>query len=327
MNKRNFDSDPSISLEWAKYQGCVKYLTKDTWTRQEYLNYATTQYASGQDDVPERPLHLLLGAQHPVMLVPGKPDFSRYFLIPAFDFVVGSFVKLWGTMDPSEEETLRSLTSPGDCVVEVGSNIGSYTTALADQVGPRGLVYAFEPFRKIFQIMNANLALQGMGNVVTKQIGISSKRQYISVKAPDLNAFTNLGASRVFFQQDEEISKVFFDGYEEIEVDALDNLRLTCGQTTQDGEKKVDLIKIDAEGMEWEVVQGGANLIRAHQPLIYAESQPYFQAGDRTFLRRMCDEHGYMCFPLQNLEIHEIILCIPQSRHEELKEKHPILRR
>lgn len=175
----------------------------------------------------------------------------------------------------------------GDCVVEVGSNIGAYTVVLADQVGQKGLVYAFEPFRKIFQIMNANLALQGYGNVVTRQVGISSARQVVNVRAPGLNDFTNLGAARVFFQQEEEVAHVPFEGMEEIEVETLDGIRINCGQSAGADAGRVDFIKIDAEGLELEVVHGGLKLINEHQPVIYAESQPFFQSGDDTFFRRM----------------------------------------
>lgn len=329
LTKADLHQDPSVQQEWERYQRCVRYLTKDPWTRVEYLEHATggpgaKGRVEGGSGAPLR--SLLLGEQHPVVLTPSKPNFSRLFLIPAYDFVVGSFVKHGSTYDPNEEQILRTLVFEGDCVVEIGSNIGAYTLTLADQVGKRGLVYAFEPFRKIFQIMNANLALQGYGNVVTKQLGIAGKRQFISVKAPDLNDFTNLGAARVFYQQKEEISRVPFDGFEEIEVETLDNLHLSCGQTSEAGSKKVDFIKIDTEGMELEVVQGGLGLINAHQPLIYVESQPYFQAGDDSFLRKM-REYGYLCSPVPQLEMHEILLCIPLARYEELKQKLPMLRR
>ena len=73
------------------------------------------------------PYALALGRHYPVLLTPAKPDLSRFFLIPALDFVVGSFVKHSGVYDGAEEQVLRRLVREDDCVVEVGSNIGSYT--------------------------------------------------------------------------------------------------------------------------------------------------------------------------------------------------------
>jgi len=327
LTKPNTQNDPQVELEWTRYRECVNYLQKDPWTRAEYLSYATSPSAAadaGDNGGSKR--HLLLGTHHPIVLVPGKPNFNRFSLIPAYDFVVGSFVKHAGTYDPNEEQVLRMLLKPDDCAIEIGSNIGSYTVVLADQVGKKGLVYAFEPFRKIFQIMNANLALQGYGNVVSKQVGISNKRQFISVKAPDLNDFTNLGAARVFYQQEEDISHVPFDGFEEIEVETLDTLRINCGQTDEAKEKKVDFIKIDAEGMELEVVEGGLGMINAHQPLIYVESQPFFQDGDDRFIRKM-REYGYACNPIPQLEMHELMLCIPLSKYDEMAQQLMLLQR
>ena len=37
-----------------------------------------------------------------------------------------------------------------------GANVGGFTVPLAERVGPDGEVHAFEPFRKVFQHLNAN---------------------------------------------------------------------------------------------------------------------------------------------------------------------------
>jgi len=315
-----------VDIQWAQYRQCIKYLNQDPWTKTEYMRYALSPAAAEAAGDEGARRHLLLGKHHPVVLVPGKPNFNRMSLIPAYDFVVGSFVKHTGTYDLHEESVLRLLVRPDNCVVEVGSNIGAYTVVLADQVGPGGLVYALEPFRKIFQIMNANVALQGYGNVVTRQVGIAGKSERLSVKAPNLNDFTNLGAARVFFQQDEDIAHVPFDGFEEIEVETLDNLHINCGQSKEDGAKKVDFLKIDAEGMELEVIEGGMRMISEHQPLIYVESQPFFQAGDERFILKM-REKGYTCNPIPGLEMHELMLCIPLSRYDEMTRQLMLLAR
>lgn len=145
-------------------------------------------------------------------------------------------------------------------------------------------------------------------------MGISGKSEHVWVNAPNLNDFINLGAARVFFQQKEEVANVPFDGLEEIEVAKLDDLHFSCNNKT------LDMIKIDAEGMELDVVAGGMDLIRKHWPLIYAESQPYFQEGDDRFFVAMRD-YGYGCMPVKNLEMHEIVMCIPDAKKEHFDEK------
>ncbi|CAD7964365.1 unnamed protein product [Amoebophrya sp. A25] len=297
LTKADPDTNDTVQLEWARYAQCIRYVRRDPFTAREYLESTPPGYS------------VALGRQHPVLLTPAKPDLSRYFLIPALDFVVGGFVKHSGVYDVTEEHVLRTLVRENDCVIEIGSNIGSYTVVLADEVGVNGRVYAYEPFRKIFHIMNANLALQGFGNVVTRQVGMSNVTMFKSVNAPDLNDYINLGAARVFHQQKPEIAHVHFDGMEEIEVETLDNL-------FQRGNIKCDLsvVKIDTEGMELEVVQGGLKLLETYSPIIYVESQPYFADGDKRFVNFMEEEASYTCRPVQNLEMHEILLCIPHAR-------------
>src|SRR5438105_131611 len=52
--------------------------------------------------------------------------------------------------DHSEEEQLfRSYLRKGDCVVDVGANIGAVTLTAASRVGAQGSIYAFEPHPRI----------------------------------------------------------------------------------------------------------------------------------------------------------------------------------
>jgi FkbM family methyltransferase len=37
------------------------------------------------------------------------------------------------------------LCRPGDCVLDIGANVGDWTIAMAARVGPLGKVIAFEP--------------------------------------------------------------------------------------------------------------------------------------------------------------------------------------
>ncbi len=175
LTKANPETNATVQLEWAQYGQCIKYVRRDAWTAREYLTHSL---GFGREDNLRS---IALGRQHPVLLTPGKPDLSRLFLIPALDFVVGGFVKHSGVYDVQEEHILRRLIHEGDCVLELGSNIGSYTVVLADEVGIAGTVYAYEPFRKIFHILNANVALQGYGNVHTRQVGFSNAVKVVEV--------------------------------------------------------------------------------------------------------------------------------------------------
>ena len=53
----------------------------------------------------------------------------------------------------------------GGTVVEIGANIGAHSVALAKACFP-GPLYLFEPQQRVFQILCANLALNGVTNAI-----------------------------------------------------------------------------------------------------------------------------------------------------------------
>jgi len=54
---------------------------------------------------------------------------------------------------------------PGQVALDVGANHGYYTLLLADLVGPRGKVYAFEPNPRLAELLDQNIALNGFWHV------------------------------------------------------------------------------------------------------------------------------------------------------------------
>lgn len=83
----------------------------------------------------------------------------------AADPVIGRALDVYGEFAESENALMVRLVRPGDTVVDVGGNIGTVTLALAERVGAGGQVHVFEPQRLVFQLLCANLALNGITNV------------------------------------------------------------------------------------------------------------------------------------------------------------------
>lgn len=63
---------------------------------------------------------------------------------------------------------------PGECLVDVGANLGLFTMVASRHLGAQGRVIAFEPNQKIFADLAANLAANGCTNVVTLCAGVSN---------------------------------------------------------------------------------------------------------------------------------------------------------
>ena len=79
-----------------------------------------------------------------------------------FRLVAGSAVSnlrmLLGWWEPGTAAVCRRLVGPGEIVVDAGAHVGYFTRILADRVGPRGRVFAFEPHPVNFEALTANTA-------------------------------------------------------------------------------------------------------------------------------------------------------------------------
>ncbi|KAF4724779.1 hypothetical protein FOZ62_002482, partial [Perkinsus olseni] len=145
--------------------------------------------------------------------------------LPGNDYVVSAFMKMTGTYDPAEESVLLSYIKPGQTVVEIGANVGAYSISLAEKLGPSGQLHCFEPFRFMYQILTANVVLNGLSNVYTYNVGIGEPgpAKVVEVQAPSSSRIGNLGAMRVFQQQKEEVAFVAYSGTENITMRSLDS--------------------------------------------------------------------------------------------------------
>jgi FkbM family methyltransferase len=171
-------------------------------------------------------------------------------LYSARDRYVGGSLDRYGEFSELEAQLFTGLVRPGMLVVEVGSNIGAHTVHLAKLVGENGGVVAFEAQRVIFQMLCANLALNGIENTDAKCMAVGAAPGEIMVPRLDYRGDNNFGG----------ISLGGDDG-DAVEMIAIDNLLLPA----------CHLMKIDVEGMEKQVLEGARQTIGRFRPYLYVE--------------------------------------------------------
>jgi len=212
--------------------------------------------------------------------LPSGPNF--HFITPALDVNVGSRIRSQGTFMVQQSYALQALCGPGDVVVDAGANLGAYTVPLAAHVGPKGRVYAFEPFRKLFQLLCANAAVNGLGNVHAVHAALGGTVEHLQLMSPDLSTFnlpSSMAVRNQAYSQAERNWTLYYepDTLEDVMVITLDSLRL----------QSLKLFKIDVEDMEAEVVAGATDTLRRLRPWVWAENARLFERGDRSFLDAM----------------------------------------
>lgn len=136
----------------------------------------------------------------------------------------------------------------GGTVVDIGANIGLYSSALRMKVGGAGRVYSFEPMIDAFVCLCNNVPED---NVYKFNIAISNEDGLCSMENnwPGNN---NLGAS--YLNKNISGSTI---------VKTLDSFNLP----------KCDFIKMDIEGSELSALKGSYNTISTHRPAIFLEMQ------------------------------------------------------
>jgi FkbM family methyltransferase len=167
------------------------------------------------------------------------------------DIYVGRSLATYGEYSEAEIIVLRQLLRPGAIIVEAGANIGAHTVPLARLAGEGGCVHAFEPQRLQFQILCANLALNGLYNVFAQQQALGSAPGSLQVPLLSPAMAQNFGGLSLEGQGSGERVAV-------TTVDAL-------------GLERLNLIKADVEGMERAVLEGARATITRLRPVIYVE--------------------------------------------------------
>lgn len=190
-------------------------------------------------------------------------------LVNRHDFFLGACFRQHGEFSENELDLLRSITKPGQLVVDVGANLGALTVPLAQHVGPQGHVVAIEPQRLMFQLLCANVALNSLDNVTTLQIAAGHSRGTIAVPAFDPHHRKSAPGSISLVPGQSAGFEGTAAGKEPVEVFPLDSIDL----------RGVGLLKIDVEGMESHVLAGAHQTIARDRPLIYVENdRPEYSA-------------------------------------------------
>jgi FkbM family methyltransferase len=163
-----------------------------------------------------------------------------------------------GCIEPNEFAFLADCLSPGMVVVDVGANNGLYTLFASRRVGRAGLVVAIEPSAREFERLQANLELNQVDNVRPQRCALANYKGFARLKvAEDEHAGHNTIGQ---FAYQTALART-----EPVPVTCLDWL---AGQL---GLRRLDVLKIDAEGAELAILDGARRVLRRFRPVLLFE--------------------------------------------------------
>ena len=170
---------------------------------------------------------------------------------------------IYGEEDPAERELIKKIVRKGDTVIDVGANIGIHTVIMAKCVGETGHVYAFEPSPNNVKLLKGTMNLNGFQNVSIIDKAVSDK--------PDKKLFYFSNGISAHSLSDFGYGK----GTIEVDVESLDHF-------FENLNKKINFLKIDAEGYDFRVVKGMENILKRYNLKLLIEFFPerLKKAGD-----------------------------------------------
>jgi FkbM family methyltransferase len=161
-----------------------------------------------------------------------------------------------------EQEVLwaiRNLIPEGATCVDVGANVGYFTVHMADCVGERGRVFAYEPLPPLLRLLKISVEESGFGDLVRiKPAAVANSR----------------GASIMFLGKEvDNWGGGYLAGSEGMTPNHLDvfETEVVSLDTDLEGAPPVDFIKMDVEGGEYEALLGATSRLERDRPLIVLE--------------------------------------------------------
>ena len=208
-------------------------------------------------------------------LIPEKVNIGKasLFLNPNDPVVSGAI--FFNVYEKSEIKFIKSISFKGMKVIDIGANIGYYTTLLSQEAGGNGLILAIEPDLESYKYLSRSINSLENKNVLSFPIAASNLRQ----KLPLYISKDNRGDNRLY-QNNQKRDHFLVDC---LTIDEL---------SFQTKIESFDLIKIDVQGYEPKVFQGMQKTIRSSKNLtILSEFWPkgIIQAGESpsNFLRTL----------------------------------------
>jgi len=139
---------------------------------------------------------------------------------------------------------------------DIGANAGNHSLFMAGLVDH---VHAFEPYPRVRQQLEDNLALNHITNVTVHPFGLGDDNKTLPFyAAPD----SNLGAAS--FRQEHKQDNYYLG---DIQIRRGDDVVAELGI-------KADIIKADVEGYEKPVLEGFKETLRRDRPLLIIELSP-----------------------------------------------------
>jgi FkbM family methyltransferase len=164
---------------------------------------------------------------------------------------------LFGSYELPTIRHIRSFLTPGAVCIDVGAQMGYLSLAMATSAGRQTAVHAFEPEDINAARFRENMALNNIQNVQLHREAVSNIEGTLHLflsKTANAGTHSTLYNERTVTEESIQIPATTLDAFAR-----ATNL------------PRLDLIKVDVEGAEFEVIQGADSVLRTYRPRVILE--------------------------------------------------------
>jgi FkbM family methyltransferase len=183
----------------------------------------------------------------------GTPDYRKARLDNGLVFEVDVGDRLgcdfyYGIYSEYIDSTIfRRMVSPDSVLFDIGTNFGYYAISSASIPDFKGIVHAFEPNDAAFELLERNILANGLAErIVAHRCAMGSQIGSVPFYLAAESSFSGLYDTR----------RSNIRGLSTVPISTIDDF------VEKQNLEKLDLIKVDVEGLECEVLQGAATTIR-----------------------------------------------------------------
>ena len=187
-----------------------------------------------------------------------------------------------------DRRMLYSLIKENYVCLDIGANIGETTLNFA-QLANKGIIHSFEPVPYLFQRLKSNVALNNFQNIFIHNLALSDKEETLYFEIPNNNNSSGIS----LYKEKSKTSSIV--------------LSTTIDQFVTDNKiSNIDFIKIDVEGFENFVLNGGHHTIQKMKPIIVIEIDNQnllqHQSSEKKIISKLQNEFGYTLYRINGIE-------------------------
>ena len=179
-------------------------------------------------------------------------------------------------------------------IFDVGTNFGYLSLVWANTVCKNGKVYSFEPHPLLYRSYTKSVKSNQLGNkIITENVAVGNELGTIELNLLSTSSNTLAIGGNKKNDKKEKVNMITLDHY--VEKNSI---------------TKCDLIKIDVDGIEFDILNGSKELIKKLQPIFIVETNNDTRIID-FFIKQDYQILNMKLKPILEGELPENIFCIP----------------